>query len=408
MWPPLPGAASDASPGGKGDGGARGNGGIRVASVISRGPGRIAFIDRTTDPVSQLSLDPVVIAIENVDTLLPGSPLRFRAKGTGTRFAGVSVDGELTKRVQGFDSKTQVFVKGLYLPVINPYLAQYESIAVTTGRMDISGDIRIEDDALTGQMEVLLSGLEVESTTDGQVLQRFDPTSFPIRTALAMLTDRQGNISVTVPLEARTDDPQFDFFDDLDKDFINALTAAGQVAANLPGKTLDKTGRLLEKTVSLLPGVNTQRYVPVEFAYGADDFSAKPLVYLDQLGKHMGDREALVLAFCGRAVAGDSETIDGQSSSIDALFAEASEGVYTTYAPGRDGLLALAEARADVVRRYLRDTHGIPEARLAACEAQIDAADGAKPRVMLAKRVSPPRGGSSLAWRMVAMGGSPR
>ena len=97
----------------------------------------------------------------------------------------------------------------------------------------------------------------------------------------------------------------------------------------------------------------------------------------------MSDREALVLALCGRAVARDSETIDGQSSSIAALFAEASEGVYPTYAPGRDGLLALAEARADVVRRYLHDVHSIPEPRLSACEAQVDAADGAKPRVDL-------------------------
>jgi hypothetical protein len=383
MWPPLPGAASDGSPGEKGDGGARGNGGIRVASVITRGPGRIAFIDRATDPVFQVSLDPVVIAIENVDTLLPGSRLRFRARGTGSRFAGLSVEGELTKRVQGFDSKTQVVVKGLYLPVMNPYIAQHEAMAVTTGRVDVSSDTRIEDDQLTGQVEVLLSGIEVESTTGSQVLQRFDPNSFPIRTALSLLADRQGNISVTVPLDARTDDPQFDFVDELREDFVNTLTTAGQVAANLPGKTLDKTGRVLKKTISLLPGVNTNRYFPVEFAYGADDFTAKPLVYLDQLGKHMGDREALVLALCGRAVAGDSDTIDGQSSSIAALFAEASEGVYPTYAPGRDGLLALAEVRADVVRRYLSDVHSIPEARLSVCEAQIDAADGAKPRVDL-------------------------
>ena len=382
MLPPLPGGASDEPHDEKADAAAGGGGGIRVASVITRGPGRIAFIDGAIDPGFQLSLDPVVVAIENVDTLVPGNLSRFRARGTGTRFAAVSANGELTKRVQGFDSKTQVFVRGLYMPVMNPYIAQHEAIAVTTGRADFSSDMGIEDSELSGQIEVLLSGLEVESTTGSEVLQRFDPTSFPIRTALALLADRQGNISVTVPLEARTDDPQFDLVDELRTDFVQALTTAGQAAANLPGKTLDKTARLFEKTISLLPGVDTQRYIPVQFAYGADDFAARPLVYLDQLGKHMGDREALELALCGRAVARDSETVDGPSS-IAALFAEASKGVYRTYAPGRDGLLALAEARADAVRRYLRDIHAIPEGRLAACEAQIDAAADAKPRVDL-------------------------
>jgi hypothetical protein len=97
----------------------------------------------------------------------------------------------------------------------------------------------------------------------------------------------------------------------------------------------------------------------------------------------MVDRKALVLALCGRAVNRDGATDSAPPASIDALFAEASKGVYPAFEPGRDGLLALAEARADAVRRYLRDIHAIPEGRLAACEAQIDAAADAKPRVDL-------------------------
>jgi hypothetical protein len=382
LWPPLPGVADD--PGDhKGDVGAQSKGGIRMTSFVTRGPGRIAFMDRATDPVFHISLDPVVVAIENLDTLLPGNTTRLRARGTGTRFSGVKIRGELRKRVAGFDTELKVFVNGAYAPILNPYIARHEAIAVTAGRVDARNDIRIEDGELTGQAELLLSGIEVVSTSGAPVLGRIDPASFPLRTALALLKDRQGNISITVPFKARAEDPTFDFVDDFQKDFVNTLTTAGQVAANLPGKTVDRTVRLFENTVSLLPGVSTERYLPVEFAYGADDFTARPLVYLDRLGKHMGDRDALELAVCGRAVARDGEAATGKSYGIDALFAEASKGVYPVYEPGRDGLLALAKARADIVRRYLRDIHHIPEGRLAACEAQIDEADGAKPRVDL-------------------------
>jgi hypothetical protein len=383
MLPPMPGVANDAPHADKADGVAPSHGGVRLASFSTRGPGRIAYIDRGTDPAIHLSMDPVVVAIENVDTLLPGNVSRIRARGTGSRFAEFRLDGKLRKRAAGFDIDLKLIVNGAYLPDFNPYIARHESLAVTAGRVDAASDIRIEDEELSGQVKVLLSGLDVVSTTGSTVFKRIDPANFPIRTALALLRDRQGNISVTVPLEGQTEEADFDFIDNLQKDFVESLTTAGQVAANVPGKTLDRTVRLFEDTVSLLPGVSTERYLPVQFADGADGFTAEPLVYLDRLGKHMVDRKALVLALCGRAVNRDGATDSAPPASIDALFAEASKGIYPVFEPGRDGLLALAEARADAVRRYLRNLHGIPKGRLSVCEAQVDEAGGAKARVDL-------------------------
>jgi hypothetical protein len=274
-------------------------------------------------------------------------------------------------------------MNGADLPVLNPYLARLEAFAVTAGRGDVHSDVTIESDELSGQVNVLLSGLEMESTAGGKVFERIDPASVPIRTALALLRDRQGNISLTIPLQARTEDPKYDFIDSFQKDFTRTVTTAGKVAANLPGKTLDGAVRLLERTVSLLPGVSAERYAPIEFAPGRDDFTARPLAYLDQIGKRMAKYESLELALCGRSVSLDGETASGPSSGIDSLFAEASEGVYGTYAPGRDGLLALAQARADIVRRYLHEVHGVANRQLVACDAEIDPAPDAKARVDL-------------------------
>jgi hypothetical protein len=57
-------------------------------------------------------------------------------------------------------------------------------------------------------------------------------------------------------------------------------------------------------------------------------------------------------------------------------------------------LLALAEGRADAVRRYLHEIHKIPERRLLPCEARIDADAGTKPRVEL--QVKTPAGSKGL------------
>jgi hypothetical protein len=397
LWPPLPGGGNghgDEKGDGKGDAGAGSSGGIRLASFSTRGPGRIAFIDRATEPVFHLVLDPVVVAMQNLDTTLPGNVSRFRARGTGSRFSGLTLHGELRKRVGGFDLGLKVNVNGADLPVLNPYVARHEAVALTAGRGDAHTDIEIENGQLNGQVDVLLSGLQAKSTVRGKAFERFDPASFPLRTALALLKDRQGNISLTIPLQSRTQDPTYDFVDGFQEDFTRTVTTAGEVAANLPGKTLDRTVTLLERTVSLLPGVSAERYAPIEFAPGRDDFTARPLAYLDQIGKRMGKHESLELALCGRSVSLDSETASGPSSGIDSLFAEASKGVYRIYAPGRDGLLALAQARADAVRRYLHEVHRVADRRLVACDAEIDTAPDAKARVDL--QVESPAAGKGL------------
>ena len=98
MWPPLPGGNGQEDS--KGDGRASSNVGISVESFTTRGPGRIAYIDRATEPAIHLILDPVVVAIENIDTRLPGNLSRFRARGANSRFGGLSLQGELRKRVE--------------------------------------------------------------------------------------------------------------------------------------------------------------------------------------------------------------------------------------------------------------------------------------------------------------------
>ncbi|GMQ75022.1 MAG: hypothetical protein BMS9Abin01_0265 [Gammaproteobacteria bacterium] len=377
MWPPLPGAGD-----GKGDEKGSSGGGVRVATFSTRGPGRIVYIDRATEPVFREVLDPIVVAVQNLDTTLPGNVSRFRARGTSTRYAGVTVRGKLLKRVEGFDLRLKVSVKAADLPALNPY-ARRGDFAITAGRGDADVDLGIEDGALSGQVQLLLSGLEARSAAGGNTSGRIDPAALPVRTALALLRDRRGNISLTIPLQEQTDDPRYDFIDSFQRNFARTVTAAGRVAANLPGKTLDTALRLLESTVSLLPGVSAERYSPIAFADAADEFTAQPLVYLDQLGKRMRRYESLELALCGRSVARDGEAAIQPSSSLDKLFAEASRGIYRNYEPGQEGLLALAEARADIVRRFLRDAQRIPERRLLSCDARIDTAPDAEPRVDL-------------------------
>jgi hypothetical protein len=377
MLPPLPGVDEDKGAADE----KRSTGGIRIASFSTGAPGRVAFIDRATNPPFHLTVDPLVIALQNVDTTLPGSVARFRARGTGTRFSNIGARGELRTAAEGFDLSLTADVKGSDLPIVNPYLALHEPFAITAGRGDFHSVIAIKNQELTGEIRLLLSGLQLKSTLDVGIFRRLDPASFPIRTALALLRDRQGNISLRIPLKGDTRKEEYDFVDNLQKDFIETVTTAGEAAASIPGKTLDGAIRFLGRAVSILPGVDATSYGPIPFAPGGDILGATSLVYLDQLGSRMGEHPALELALCGRAVARDREVVVAPAAGIDALFAAASAGVYPVFLPGPKGMLALAGARSDLVRRYLHEVHKIPRARLATCEPEFEDTPGAQPRV---------------------------
>jgi hypothetical protein len=91
-------------------------------------------------------------------------------------------------------------------------------------------------------------------------------------------------------------------------------------------------------------------------------------------------------------VPADAQSVSAKKSGIDELFAEASKGVYRLYGAGRDGLPVLAEARADIVRRYLRGVRHVPYAQIVPCDPEVDQVPDAIPRVDLDVKSRPRRG----------------
>lgn len=379
MWPPLPGG--DRSRGDRSEHAAE----LHIERFSTRGPGRVVYIDRRTQPIFQLALDPVVVAMENLDTRLPGSKARFRVRGIGSRLSDIGVSGALTRRVDAFDLALEVDARGVFLPDFNPYVTRREPVVVSDGWADVSGNIGVENHRLDGKVNLLLSGLEVRFKDDVSLFSRIDAEDFPVRTALALLKDAKGDIRIDVPLQAQTARKEFDFIDTFQNAFAGTVTAAGKIAGDLPEKTFDRALSLLEDTASLLPGVDAERYPPIVFAPGSAAISAEPRVYLGQLAERMQSHSALELALCGRAAPEDTKALakSKKRSSIEELFEEASKGTFHAYAADQSGLLSLAGARAGAVRRHLRDLHGVSNQRLAECESEVGTTSDGNPSVGL-------------------------
>jgi hypothetical protein len=373
MMPRSPGATDDLGA----------SAGIRLSSFTTRGGGRVEFFDRATDPEFRFVLEPMVLALGELDTSVPGQVTDFRIRGKHRVFAEVSAGGMFTKRVHGFDLSMNAELYGIDMSAFNPYLRRRQGFEATAGRGDGLFDVTIDNGELTGHVKVLLAGMELRRVRETAGGVRTDSSSLSLDVAMALIKDKRGNIEIAFPIAGRVGTPGFDFIETTGEGYYGTVYAAARVAASLPGKTLQRATSVVQRTRSLLPALGSPRYAPVHFAVGSDALSADPMVYLKQLSQRMRRDKTIEVRPCGLAVPGDRAMAGIDDSDVGEWLKEASRDVFPVFGANDEGQLALAARRAAIVREFLRDANEVPAGQLSDCDPGIDGYGTARPRVEL-------------------------
>jgi len=103
----------------------------------------------------------------------------------------------------------------------SPYTMQMFGVPVTAGTLSFRSQNVISDGNIKG-----LNKLQTASLTLGDKIKHFRPTypKVPLKLGLYLLTDRNNNISVDMPVSGNLNDPKFSYKKTLRKAFFNALT----------------------------------------------------------------------------------------------------------------------------------------------------------------------------------------
>jgi hypothetical protein len=165
--------------------------------------GRATFTDRSMKPPVVMSLTDVEARIAKLSSdPRVRSSVDVRAKVDGA--APVTVTGTLNPLRTVAYTDVAVAAKGVDLTPLDPYVGKHLGYGLQKGKLDLELAYTVEERGLRAG-----NVIRIDQFTLGESTHSPDATKLPVRLALALLKDRNGLILLDVPIEGRTDDPEF-------------------------------------------------------------------------------------------------------------------------------------------------------------------------------------------------------
>jgi hypothetical protein len=242
-------------------------------STIAVERGRVTVIDRSMTPAAVLrytdfraklgnfSSDPKARTTVDVEALVEGTA-PFRVSGT------------LNPRLVGDVTDLALRSKGIDLTPFGPYSQRYVGYALERGKLDLDMRYRVKQRKLKAENVVRVDQLTLGEKTDSP-----DAPKFPMGLALAVLTDRDGVMTLDVPIEGNLDDPEFR----LGRVIWHAVLNVLEKVAVAPFAALAKLGG----------GGGDAKLDTIDFKAGSAALDEASLGKLDQIAKALQSRPTL-------------------------------------------------------------------------------------------------------------------
>ncbi len=177
-------------------------GAIRINTVTLQG-GQVDFRDKLVKPNVHVTLSDVggrisglaSIREETADVLLRGS--------TPSKIP-FEISGRVNPLIEKPFADLKILFTGIDLSQYTPYSAKYLGYELDKGQLSLQLAYFLENNALKGQNKV-----EINQFTFGDSVESPDATKLPVKLAVALLKDSQGNINLDLPVEGSLDDTEF-------------------------------------------------------------------------------------------------------------------------------------------------------------------------------------------------------
>ncbi|MFQ3666014.1 MAG: DUF748 domain-containing protein [Sphingomonadaceae bacterium] len=176
---------------------------LRIARLELAG-GTLDFADYSLRPNFAARIEGISGTVGNISND-PRTLARVDLKGfVIDRFSPVTIAGELTPFQYDRRTKVDLAFRNIELPVFNPYSGRYAGYAIARGKLTTELGYAIDNRALAASHHIVIDQLEWGEATDSQ-----DKVPLPIRFATSLLKDRNGVITLDVPVTGTLDDPEF-------------------------------------------------------------------------------------------------------------------------------------------------------------------------------------------------------
>ncbi|MFZ3154274.1 DUF748 domain-containing protein [Pseudomonas sp.] len=201
-------------------------------------------------------------------------------QGKVDKYAPVSIKGQLTP----FDPMNSLDIatsfKNVELTTLTPYSGKFAGFRIRKGRLNLDLHYRIEQGQLNAENKLLLEDLQLGEKVDSK-----DAMDLPIRLAVALLKDTDGNIEIQLPVQGNLNSPQFSVMPIVWQTLRNLILRAAQAPFKFIG--------------GLVSGGSDVDLSTVRFTAGAIELDGDAQKALDTLASALKARPTLRLEIEG-------------------------------------------------------------------------------------------------------------
>lgn len=232
-------------------------------------------------------------------SLAPSSRTRLKLEGRVDEYGQVNVVGSLSPLQLETFSDVKVVFRNVEMSPLSPYSGTFAGRRIQSGKLDLDLEYKVEDRRLKSNNTIIL-----DQFTLGERVESQKAVNLPLDLAIALLTDGEGKINASVPIEGDVDHPEFSVGHLVWQAIVNLITTA----VTAPFKALGALAGGEEGIDAILfrPGIDT--IPPPErekLAKVAEALTKRPMLALTVRGAYdpAADGEALRSMQVRRALA---------------------------------------------------------------------------------------------------------
>ena len=191
--------------------------------------GSANFADLSLTPDFATAIQQLNGSIGTIDSVQQ-KPASIDIKGKVDRYAPVTIKGLLNP----FDplAKLDIAVdfQRVELTTLTPYSGKFAGYRIKKGRLNLNLHYRIEQGQLNAENRLMLEQLQLGEQVDSP-----DAVDLPIRLAIALLKDTDGNIDIALPISGDLNNPEFSIAPIVWQTLKNLVLRAVQAPFNFIG-----------------------------------------------------------------------------------------------------------------------------------------------------------------------------
>ncbi|MDP2853146.1 MAG: DUF748 domain-containing protein [Smithellaceae bacterium] len=245
---------------------------IKIGKIIFQ-DGTVDFADRNIKPnyaVTMLNLKGSVTGLSSQEV----SRAKVDLKGNVGYGSPLEIAGAINPLKKDLFADIKISFKNLEMSQVTPYTSKFLGYPIIKGKLNFEVSYLIDKRILKAENKVFFDQL-----TFGDKVESPDAIKAPVTLAVSLLTDRNGQINLDIPVSGSLDDPKFKIW-----------PIVWQILVNLITKAVTAPFSLLS---SLTGGGEEMSFV--EFDYGSAELPEAGLKKIGALAKALYDRPNLKL-----------------------------------------------------------------------------------------------------------------